>query len=116
MFLDITQLGHVTTNASLDQLFVGAASTTSVTASIPTPVTVPVSTLMDTKTSLVPSPAVTAFPYSFERQVALSLPSKEAPTVASSAPTYTPVTFTIHSLSPMDVAAQVPVFYDSFVT
>ena len=79
MFLSVARLKRIAAGTSLKRLFIRTTSAASIAISVPAPIAIPMSALVSAGASLIPSPTIATFPFSFKSRMTLSFPSGRTP-------------------------------------
>ena len=81
--------------------------------SVPAPMAIPISALVNAGASLIPSPTIATLPYCCNFRITLSLPSGSTPAITSSTPACAPMALAVLSLSPVSITTRMPIFRSS---
>ena len=110
MFLSVARLKRIAAGTSLKRLFIKTTSAASIAISVPAPIAIPISALVSAGASLIPSPTIATFPFSFKSRMTLSFPSGKTPAITWSTPACSPIAFAVRSLSPVNMTTRIPMF------
>ena len=94
---------------SLRRLFIRTISAASIATSVPAPMAIPVSALVNAGASLIPSPTIATLPCDFRLRITLSFPSGNTPAITSSTPACAPIARAVFSLSPVSITTRIPI-------
>ena len=114
MFLRVARLKRIAAGTSERRLFIRTTSAASIAISVPAPMAIPISALVRAGASLMPSPTIATFPFSFRRLMTASFPSGRTPAMTSSTPACAPMARAVRSLSPVSITTRIPIFCSSF--
>ena len=106
---------RIAAGTSLNRLFIRTTSAASIATSVPAPIAIPISALVSAGASLIPSPTIATFPFSFSLRITCSFPSGSTPAITSSTPACCPMAFAVRSLSPVSMTTWIPMFCNSLI-
>ena len=92
---------RIAAGTSLNRLFIRTTSAASIATSVPAPIAIPISALVSAGASLIPSPTIATFPFSFSLRITCSFPSGSTPAITS--------------LSPVSMTTWIPMFCNSLI-
>ena len=113
MFRSVARLSRIAAGTSLSRLFINTTSAASIAISVPAPIAIPMSALVNAGASLIPSPTIATFPFCFKFSTTFCFPSGSTPAITSSTPACAPIAFAVRSLSPVSITTWIPIFCSS---
>ena len=69
MLRNVARLIRIAAGTSLNRLFISTTSAASIAISVPAPMAIPISALVSAGASLIPSPTIATFPFSFSLRI-----------------------------------------------
>ena len=100
---------------SVRLLFTSTISAESIAISVPLPIAMPMSALVNAGASFIPSPTIATFSSCEISLTTFSLSSGRSSKNTSSTPTFFPIYFAVFSLSPVSITAFIPISCNSLI-